>query len=166
MADTLSIRIFSTGGTLDKVVYSYDDKNYVIGEPQILRILNQSNIRFKFEVDQICRKDSLDLTSEDRACLAERVRECAENKIIVTHGTDTVCETAKAMQGIAGKTIVFVGAMLPAKFVDSDATFNIGGAVIACQTLPDGMYLVSNGRVFNPLEVVKDIQANDYKVAE
>ena len=160
--NNVKIKIFTTGGTIDKSMFSYDTLNYEVADPQILRILEQSNVRFEYEVETICKKDSLDLTDGDRDILFNKVKESEADKIIITHGTDTVSETAKYLSEINDKTIVFTGSMLPAKFYDTDAFFNVGGAVIAVQSLPPGLYLIVNGLVLNPLEVVKNVETSDY----
>jgi len=163
MDEKTSIKIFATGGTIDKSMFSYETLNYEVAEPQIQRILEQSNVRFKYDIESICKKDSLALTNADRDLLLNRVKECTETKIIVTHGTDTATETADFLKEVSGKTIVITGSMLPAKFHDTDAFFNIGGAIIAVQTLPPGIYLIMNGLVLNPLDVRKNISTSDYE---
>lgn len=157
------IRIITTGGTIDKVIDTSDTARNLVGPPQVERILARSNIRVDYTIESICRKDSLELTDVDRAQLFERVQAAKESLIIITHGTDTATESAKQLLGIEGKTIVFVGAMYPASVVDSDAMFNIGGALVAVQVLPAGVYLVANGTVYNPLEVRKQVDTLDYK---
>ena len=154
--DTVDVKIFGMGGTIDKTVYSYDALNYVVAAPQAERIVSTSNITAKISIESLVQKDSLDLTDEDRALLRRKVQTEPCPRIIITHGTDTVPQSASVLSDIAGKTIVFTGAMLPARFFDSDASFNLGGAVIAAQTLPPGLYLVMHGKVFNPLKVTKD----------
>ena len=146
MAD--SIKIFTTGGTIDKVMYSYDHLNYVIGEPQITQILSEVNLGVDCKIESLIKKDSLEITDSDRALIKKRVVEDPSRWIIITHGTDTMPETAKALSNIPDKTIVLTGAMLPAKFVDSDAKFNIGAAILAVQLLNAGVHIVINGRVF------------------
>jgi L-asparaginase len=152
------IKIFGMGGTIDKVVYSYDHLNYVVANPQIEKIISGANASVKISVQSLCQKDSLDLTADDRTMLRQAIEAEPCSRIIITHGTDTIPASAAALaQGLIDrKTIVFTGAMLPARFLDSDAPFNIGGAVIAVQTLPAGMHLVMHGKVFNPLHVIKD----------
>lgn len=150
------IRVFGMGGTIDKTVYSYDARDYVVDAPYVGRIIEEANVTVQIDIESLVRKDSLELTDQDRELLRAKVSQEPCNRIIVTHGTDTIPESAKALSGIVGKTIVFTGAMLPGRFVDSDATFNLGGAVIAAQTLPPGLYLVMHGRVFDALKAVKD----------
>ncbi len=146
MAD--SIKIFTTGGTIDKVMYSYDHLNYVVGEPQITQILSEVNLGVDFSVESLMKKDSLEISDSDRALLKKRVVEDPSRWIVITHGTDTMPETAKVLSNISEKTIVLTGAMLPARFVDSDAKFNIGAAIVAVQILKPGVHIVINGRVF------------------
>ena len=163
MSTAQTIRVLCTGGTIDKAVDNFDTSRNVVGEPQIERILAHSNTRFLYVVESICKKDSLALTEEDRALLLSRVQSCSETKIVITHGTDTATDSAKLLQSVEGKTIVFVGAMFPAKFIDSDAAFNVGGAIIAVQLLPPGVYLVANGLVLNPFQVKKSVETLDYQ---
>ena len=150
------IKIFGMGGTIDKSTFSYDALNFVVAEPQAERIIAGSNVTANICIESLIRKDSLDLTDEDRALLHDRVAEETCSRIVITHGTDTIPQSAEMLSSISGKTIVFTGAMLPARFFDSDACFNLGGAIIAAQTLPPGLYLVMHGRVFDPCKVVKD----------
>ena len=102
------------------------------------------------------RKDSLELDDNDRATIAARVAGAATGRIVITHGTDTMTETAKALAAIPGKTIVLVGALAPARFAESDAAFNLGMAFACVQVAPPGVYITMNGTVFPALEVVKD----------
>ncbi|MFA6898154.1 MAG: asparaginase domain-containing protein, partial [Candidatus Paceibacterota bacterium] len=102
------------------------------------------------------KKDSLDITEADREKILETCRNISDSKIILTHGTDTMTETASKLSGIKDKVIVITGAMRPEKFSDSDAMFNIGVAVAAVQTLPPGIYIAMNGRVYNWDRVKRD----------
>lgn len=156
MTAPCDIKIFAMGGTIDKTVYNYNAGNYVVSNPQAQRIIESSNVTANISIESIVQKDSLELTEQDRLLLRDKIKSDSCIRIVVTHGTDTVPETAKVLSSISGKTIVFTGAMLPARFIDSEANFNLGGAVIAAQTLPAGLYLVMHGRVFDPLKVTKD----------
>ncbi|WP_243665003.1 asparaginase domain-containing protein [Rhodothermus marinus] len=152
----MDVKIFTTGGTIDKVYF--DAKStYEVGDPQIVDILREANVTIDWELETLFRKDSLDLTDEDRAVIVEKVRQEPCPRILITHGTDTMIETAKALQGIPGKTIVLVGSLSPARFKSSDAEFNIGFALAAVQTLPPGVYIAMNGRIFHPDRVRKKI---------
>lgn len=158
----MNIKIFTTGGTIDKVYF--DAKSaYEVGEPQIVDILREANVTAAWEVETLLRKDSLELTDADRALIAGRVRAEPCRHILITHGTDTMVETARALEGIPGKTIVLVGSLTPARFKTSDAEFNIGFALGALQALPEGVYIAMNGRIFAPDAVRKNREANRFE---
>ena len=158
----MPIQIFTTGGTIDKIYFDARSQ-YEVGEPQITRILEEANVTLAYEVERLFAKDSLDLTDEDRALIAERVRRTPCRKVLITHGTDTMVQTARALQGIAGKTVVLVGSLSPALFRNSDAVFNIGLALGALQALPEGVYVAMNGRLFDPDRVRKNREENRFE---
>ncbi len=156
----MKIKILTTGGTIDK---DYASKagtyNFEISEPAIKRILDNVNPNFEFDIFSVLKKDSLDFTEEDRqniynACINE-----TNNKILITHGTDTMVETAKKLSSIKDKVIVIVGASKPSKFLDSDASFNIGTAIGAINILDNGIYIAMNGKIF-PWNNVKKNKEN------
>jgi L-asparaginase len=151
----MRIQIYTTGGSIDKN-YSTATSTFVVGEPQVADILHQANVSFEYNVDSLFRKDSLEITAGDRQAIVEKIRADPHRRIIVTHGTDTMIETARALAAIPGKVIVLTGAMQPAAFKESDAAFNIGCAAIAVQTLPEGVYVVMNGQVFDPSRARKN----------
>ena len=158
----MDVKIFTTGGTIDKVYF--DAKStYEVGDPQIVDILREANVTITWELETLFHKDSLELTDEDRAVIVEKVRQEPCSRILITHGTDTMIETAKALQGIPRKTIVLVGSLSPARFKSSDAEFNIGFAWAAVQTLPPGVYIAMNGRIFHPDRVRKNREANRFE---
>ena len=105
------------------------------------------------------------MTDADRQMLFERIESDENQRIVVTHGTDTMIETAKKLQGIENKTVVLTGAMQPAKFKSSDAEFNVGFAVAAVQILPAGVYIAMNGRIFDPEKVRKHRELNQFEDA-
>ena len=154
--------IVTTGGTIDKVYFD-DKSDYQVGEPQIGRILQELGVAFEFRVVPILRKDSLHITTADRELLRATIAEHDAKHVLVTHGTDTMVETAKVLASIAGKTIVLTGALNPARFRGSDAEFNIGTAVGAVQSLPAGVYIAMNGRVWDPARVRKNVAANRFE---
>ena len=158
------LRIFTTGGTIDKIYFDAKSE-YEVGEPQIGEILREMGVAFPFEMTSLMRKDSLDLTEADREVIRKAVASDAASRVLITHGTDTMTETAKALQGIPGKTVVLTGSLNPARFRGSDAIFNIGGAVAAAQTLPPGTYIFMNGRVFDALKVRKNRDKNRFEEA-
>ena len=158
------LRIFTTGGTIDKIYFDAKSE-FEVGEPQIGDILREMGVQFPFEITSLMRKDSLDLTDADRARVREAVAQDPSGRVLITHGTDTMTETAAVLQGIAGKTIVLTGALNPAKFRGSDAIFNIGGAVAAAQTLSPGVYIFMSGRVFDARKVRKNRDKNRFEEA-
>lgn len=156
------LSIVTTGGTIDKIYF--DDKSaYEIGDPQIGKILDALGVAFTFDVMPAMRKDSLHLDDQDRDLLRRIIDAQPHRHVLVTHGTDTMVETAAVLQSIAGKVIVLTGALNPARFQGSDAVFNVGCAVGAVQTLPDGVYIAMNGRVWNPAQVRKNREANRFE---
>jgi L-asparaginase len=139
------------GGTIDKD-YPRGESNhgyeFAITEAAVKSILPYTHAMFSYDLAEVARKDSLDLTDEDRANLVEAVGKAQTDRIVITHGTDTMVKTAEALDGRAlGKTVVLTGAMLPEKFTTSDARFNVGMAVAATQTLPSGVYMALFGCV-------------------
>lgn len=143
----LKLRIITTGGTIDKAYF--DAKStYQVGTPQIMEVLAEANVTFNYVVEQAMQKDSLELTDEDRQNIRQRVEAAEEAFVLITHGTDTMADTARCLTGIPGKTIVLTGSMAPARFRASDAVFNIGCAIGACQLASPGVYIAMNGQVF------------------
>lgn len=156
--------IVTTGGTIDKVYFD-DKSDFQVGEPQIGRILQELGVAFGFNVIPIIRKDSLHLTDADRELLRQAIVAQPARHVLVTHGTDTMVDTAKVLATIPDKTIVLTGALNPARFRGSDAEFNIGTAVGAVQCLPPGVYIAMNGRVWDPGKVRKNVAANRFEAA-
>ncbi len=154
--------IVTTGGTIDKVYFD-DKSDFQVGEPQIGRILQELGVAFHFNVIPIIRKDSLHIDAADRELLRATIAAQGARHVLVTHGTDTMVETAKVLAGIVDKTIVLTGALNPAGFRGSDAEFNIGTAVGAVQSLPAGVYIAMNGRVWDPARVRKNVVANRFE---
>jgi L-asparaginase len=149
------VKIFSIGGTIDKVYFDQLSE-YQIGGPSIRDILGHLTLNFEYEVVSMVRKDSLDMTAEDRAAILEAVRSDPAERVLITHGTDTMVETAKTLESVPDKVIVLTGAMEPAGFKTSDAVFNVGCAVAAVQILPAGVYIAINGGVYRPGEIRKN----------
>jgi len=149
------ILVLTTGGTIDKLYFDALSE-YKIGESIIARVLDTARVTQPVEIGEVLRKDSLELTAADRALIVERVAAAKARRIVITHGTDTMTVTAQALSGIADKTIVLVGALAPARFAESDATFNLGMAFATAQIAPPGVYITMNGTVFRADEVVKD----------
>lgn len=143
----MKLAVFSMGGTIDKVYFD-DLSDYTVGAPQVASILAQANVDIEYEVMEIARKDSLYVTDEERHTLRDRILADPRRLVLVTHGTDTMTDTAKVLADIPEKVIVMTGAMNPARFAVSDAVFNVGCAVGAVQTLAPGVYIAMSGRVF------------------
>lgn len=144
----MKITFVQVGGTIDKdYPQGLSDHGYAfkIGEPATIEILERATPLFNFEVVRHTQKDSLDMTDEDRESIREFVDSLDTDKVVLTHGTDTIGLTAEALSGIKNKTIVLTGAMMPEKFRDSDADFNVGMAVGAVQKLPHGVYVALHG---------------------
>ncbi|MCC7249929.1 MAG: asparaginase [Lysobacter sp.] len=154
--------IVTTGGTIDKIYFD-DKSDFQIGDPQIGRILEELGVGFRFSVIPIIRKDSLHISEADRELIRATIAAQAVKHVLVTHGTDTMVETAKVLSQIADKTIVLTGALNPARFRGSDAEFNIGTAVGAVQSLPPGVYIAMNGRIWDPANVRKNVSANRFE---
>jgi L-asparaginase len=144
----MSILFIQTGGTIDKD-YPRSIKGYgfEITEPAVKRILNNIRPEIKFSIKTLFKKDSQDLTNKDRKTLMEFCQKSKFKKIIITHGTDTMLETARILNIIKDKTIIITGAFTPEKFKESDADFNIGMSVGAIEYLAPGVYIAMNGKV-------------------
>lgn len=158
----MSVKIITTGGTIDKIYFDAKSE-FQVGEPQVADVLHNSNVTMPFEVLALMRKDSLELTDDDRQLIYDTVaaEECAH--IVITHGTDTMVVTAAKLIGIPDKTIVLTGAMQPARFRQTDAVFNIASAFTAAQTLPPGVYIAMNGRIFDAGHVRKNVAENRFE---
>ena len=149
------IEIFTTGGTIDKVYFDALSE-YQIGPTALTDILAENNVFIPHSVKQLMRKDSLELTDQDRVAIHTAVSASDATQILITHGTDTMVQTARKLMDIKGKTIVLTGAMQPATLRASDAEFNVGFALAAAQTLAAGVYIAMNGQIFDPATTQKD----------
>ncbi|MEW5872546.1 MAG: asparaginase domain-containing protein [Chloroflexota bacterium] len=158
----MKIKVFTTGGSIDKA-YSTQSSSFEVGEPQVASILCDANAAFEYEIEPLLRKDSLEITPAERAALVDRVRSDPHHYILITHGTDSMIATGLALADIPGKVIVLTGAMQPAEFRHTDAHFNLGGAITALQTLPEGVYIVMNGQVFDPQYAKKNLAQNRFE---
>jgi L-asparaginase len=154
--------IITTGGTIDKIYFD-DKSDYQIGEPQISQILHAMHVAFDFEVTALMRKDSLHIGDKERHLIHATVEASDASHILITHGTDSMVETAAVLSDLENKTIVLTGALNPARFRDSDAVFNIGCAVGAVQSLPAGVYIAMNGKVWHPEHVRKNRRQNRFE---
>jgi L-asparaginase len=161
----MPIRILITGGTFDK---QYDEihAKLVFKDSHVGEMLRLGRCRAEVQLRTIMMVDSLDMSDADRQAIVQNCRQCEETKIVVTHGTDTMVDTAAALAiagGIDGKTIVLTGAMIPYAFGSSDGMFNLGSALSFVQTLPPGVYIAMNGRHFRWNEVRKNRQTGVFE---
>lgn len=158
----MKIKFFTVGGTIDKIYF--DRKNeYRVGDSRLVEILREVNVAFEYEYESILKKDSMDITHEERHIIREKVREERYRHIVITHGTDTMVQTAETLRSIPDKVIVLTGSMAPARFRSSDAEFNIGCAIAAVQLLPPGVYIVMNGQVFDSGAVRKNVERGRFE---
>lgn len=155
-----SLLLITTGGTIDKVYFD-ELSRYSVGEPQIGEVLRQARVGVPVEIHSLLQKDSLELTEADREQIRQAVVSAPQRRVLITHGTDTMAETGRMLAGSSPcKTVVLTGSLLPARFRDNDAVFNIGLAFGAVQSLPAGVYLAMNGCLFDPHHVRKDRERN------
>lgn len=157
-----TILILTTGGTIDK---NYFDalSEYQIVDSGIPALLREARVALPYRLVELMRKDSLELTDEDRALIASAAREAPESRIVITHGTDTMTDTAKVLAAnMASKTIVLTGALSPARFAETDAHFNLGMAFATAQVAPAGVWIAMSGQVFDGLKVRKDREAGKF----
>lgn len=159
----MKITFIATGGTIDK---DYSNKagthNFEISEPAIKRIIGGINVNFDYEYFSILKKDSLDMEDNDRKLVYDTCKKTRNNKIIITHGTDTMIKTAEKLSVLKDKTIILVGSSKPERFKESDANFNIGVAVGAINLLRGGTYIAMNGRVYEWDKVRKETSTGQF----
>jgi len=161
----MKIVLITTGGTIDKVYF--DSKStYEVGDSLIPELLREANIGVEYEVLPLARKDSLDFTQDDRAAIRKAIETNDASCFVITHGTDTMRETALALKGIPKKVIVLTGAMQPARFKATDAIFNIGAAITSVQILDPGVYIAMNGKIFNPDTCRKNREAHRFETIQ
>ncbi len=156
------IRFVTTGGTIDKIYFDAMSQ-FEVGESQLDHILTEGLVSFDFDVVSMFRKDSLELTDSDRQKLREYIENDDAHRYVISHGTDTMVDTAAVLAAIPAKTIVLTGALSPARFKATDAIFNVGMAVAAVQTVEPGVYLAMNGQVFQAGKVRKNRDANRFE---
>lgn len=159
------LRIFTTGGTIDKVYFDARSE-FEIGEPTVEHILREALSSLDVVVEPLMRKDSLEIDAADRATIRAAVERCEEAHVLITHGTDTMAETAVELAGIRAKTIVLTGALSPARFRSTDAVFNVGLAIGALHMAAPGVYVAINGVVFDGARVRKNRAANRFEAVD
>lgn len=157
------IRVLITGGTIDKQ-YNPLDGELIFSQTNVAEMLQQSRQTVKTTLDVLMLKDSLEMNDDDRSVITQACIHTSESQIIITHGTDTMVESAKAIAAEihSDKTIVLLGAMVPYQFKNSDALFNLGSALTAVQILSPGVYIAMNGQVFDYREVAKNRSIGEF----
>ena len=161
----MKIHVLTTGGTIDKVYFDAKSE-FEVGPPMIVELLKEAHVTAEVTIEPVLAKDSLELSDADRRLIRERVVACEADRILITHGTDTMTETAKTLADVAGKTIVLTGSMQRARFRNTDAVFNVGFALGVVQVLPPGVYLAINGRVFDAARVRKNRERQRFEEAD
>ena len=160
----MDIQIFAVGGTIDKIYFDAASE-FKVGEPQIGELLHEANVTFNYRVTSLMRKDSLEMTEADRQRIREAVEQCECERILITHGTDTMADTARALLGVENRAVVLTGAMQPARLRVSDAIFNIGFAIGTLLLVPHGIYVAMNGQVFDPANLKKNRSAHRFEIS-
>jgi L-asparaginase len=158
----MHIRFITMGGTIDKIYFDALS-DYHIGESPLQSILGEGLVEFEYDVVPLLRKDSLEMTDEDRARLRDYIADDDATLYVITHGTDTMPETAEALVGLEDKTIVLTGALTPARFRTTDAVFNVGMAVATVQVAQPGVYIAMSGQVFEAGAVRKNRAENRFE---
>ena len=159
----MAIRIFITGGTFDKEYNELNGKLY-FKDTHLHEMLKLGRCRVDVDIRTLMMIDSLEMTDEDRTLIVQQSINAEEDKIVITHGTDTMVETATVLaKASINKTIVITGAMIPYKFGSSDGLFNLGSALAFVQTLPHGVYIAMNGKYFNWHNVRKNRQTAQFE---
>ena len=161
----MKLHIITTGGTIDKIYFDAKS-DYHVGDPVIGELLSKLEVAFEFTVESLMRKDSLDMDAADRALIRQCVADCDAAHVLITHGTDGMVATARALRDIGDKCIVLTGALQPAAFAQSDAVFNIGCAIGGLQCSPPGVYIAMNGCLFDADRVVKNVSRNRFEALD
>lgn len=159
----MTVRLFVTGGTFDK---EYNELNGTLyfKDTHLHEMLRLGRCKVSVDIRTLMMIDSLDMTDHDRHIILENCERCSEDKIIITHGTDTMELTARVLgQSISDKTIILTGAMIPYKFGSSDGLFNLGSALAFAETLPHGVYIAMNGRHFEWHNVRKNKKTGEFE---
>jgi L-asparaginase len=158
----MKIRFITTGGTIDKIYFDALSQ-FEIGESMLEHTLREGLVEFDWDVVPLLKKDSLEMTDEDRQMIRDHIASDDATHYVITHGTDTMPETAEALMGLEGRTIVLTGALTPARFRTTDAVFNVGMAVAAVQCLDPGVYIAMSGQIFEAGAVRKNRAANRFE---
>lgn len=159
----MAIRIFITGGTFDKEYNELNGELY-FKDTHMSDLLEMGRSNVDVEIRTLMMVDSLEMTDEDRQLIVHQCNNCDENQIVITHGTDTMEETARMLsRKVKDKTVILTGAMIPIKFGSSDGLFNLGSALAFAQSLAPGVYVAMNGRYFHGGNVRKNKQTGMFE---
>ena len=158
----MHIRFITTGGTIDKVYFD-ELSQFEVGESVVEHILREGLAQFDWDVVALMKKDSLEMQDADRRVLRDYIAADDATHYVITHGTDTMPETAEMLQSLEGRAIVLTGALTPARFRTTDAVFNVGMAVAAVQAVEPGVYIAMSGQIFRAGEVRKNRDANRFE---
>ena len=156
-----AILVVTAGGTIDKVYFDAKSE-FEVGRSLVGDLLREAHVDVAYEIVEVLRKDSLDMTGADRALVRDAIAARPNRRVVVTHGTDTMVETARVLESLSDRTIVLTGALSPARFANTDAMFNVGLAFGAVQALPTGVYIAMNGQIFASGKVRKDRAGNRF----
>lgn len=159
----MKLKIFATGGTFDKI-YNEFDGSLIFKETHLNKMLNESKNKVDVDIETIMLIDSLYMEDHHRQEILNKCKSCQENRIVITHGTDKLVETAQLLgKEIKDKTIVLTGSLIPYSFVKSDAHFNLGCVMAFAQTLSKGVYITMHGKIFSYDNVKKNKETNEFK---
>ena len=158
----MHIRFITTGGTIDKVYFD-SLSQFEVGESVVKHVLSEGLVEFEYDVVSLMQKDSLEMDDEDRQKLRDYIEKDDASHYVITHGTDSMAETASVLGDIEGRTIVLTGALSPARFKTTDAVFNVGMAVAAVQVAEPGVYIAMSGQVFAAGAVRKNRAQNRFE---
>ncbi len=158
----MRIRFITTGGTIDKIYFDALSE-FEVGESVVEHILKDALVNVEYDVVSLFQKDSLEIDDADRKVLHDYIANDDASHYIITHGTDTMPDTAAVLSDLAGRTIILTGALTPARFRTTDAVFNVGMAVAAVQTAGPGVYIAMSGQVFDAGAVRKNRAENRFE---
>jgi len=159
------IRFITTGGTIDKIYFDAQSQ-FEVGESVVEHVLTDGLVDLEYEVVSLFQKDSLEIDDADRKILLDYIEADDATRYVITHGTDTMPDTAAALSDLEGKTIVLTGALTPARFRTTDAVFNVGMAVAAAQVAKPGVYIAMSGQVFEAGAVRKNRAENRFEATD
>lgn len=161
----MHIRFITTGGTIDKIYFDALSQ-FEVGESVVQHILTEGMVDLEYDVVSLFQKDSLEISDTDRKVLLDYIAADDATRYVITHGTDTMPETAAVLSDLDGKTIVLTGALTPARFKTTDAVFNVGMAVAAAQVAEPGVYIAMSGQVFEAGAVRKNRAENRFEATD